>query len=1102
MFTNLNNRAWLPISTLAVLFFAFAPPAPAAIVLTGEVTPADPEGWLTRTSAKSYVGETAGNSGSVTISGASQAESTLCYLGFEAGATGTATVRGWSAEWVNHGSLCIGYGGEGELRVEGGATLTDQDGYLGYEPGSVGVATVTGSGSTWQQWSDLYVGYEGSGSLTVENGGEVIADTLFASVADLHGDGTINATKGAVLDADLRFDAAHPTETTVPFGSGGTLTVNGSEDDLGAGYCGNGTLTVAQGVSVTSTYGYLGYRDGAYGEATVTGTGSKWTTDRLFVGYEGSGTLTVENGGRVVTQSLYAAPDDLHGNGTITAGGAVLDVDLRFDAAHGAQNVFAFGNGGTLTVAPGEGKLGAGFRGDGSLIVADGVAIESKGGHLGFHEGSNGTASVSGAGSKWTCTQSLYVGYGGSAGLTIENGGELRTSSVYLGREVGSSGQITVSGAGSKWTDTNILYVGEKGNGTLTVKDGATVNGTLAIVGSYATSTGRIEVSGSGSQFILTHPYSPSLLMIGGGDGSLCVSDGGLIHSGLTHLYGTAVVSGEQSVWLNTDDLRVGGGSSLTVSDGACVAAKTLIASLEDIHGDGTITAAGALMDADFRFDAAHPTSNTLAFGDGGTLLLNPGSGMLGVGYYGDGTLTVAEGACITSEEGILGNFSGSHGVATVTGPGSQWTTSGPLNVGSNGKGTLTIAAGGRIDSDEGLIGASSEGNGAAMVSGADSLWTVSNGLYVGDSGSGELILQNGGDVNSRFGRLGNEPGGTGAATVSGPGSKWTNSSSLCVGYEGIGRLVVEAGAEVGSYYGCMGDEVGSSGVVIVRGPGAIWTNRGNLSVGLAGHGTLLIEDGGEVSNSQGDIGDYTGSNGSVVVCGLGSKWTNRNRLAVGDRGVGTVAVAAGGTVWANSVSVNSQSLLSIDIGYDSRLTVDDGTGSLDNDGIVRLTAGPLATAGSEHSPVAAGTWTGDGVYQALGGTWNETTHVFTVSETCSGLSGQTLTIDLSDCRRALIEDPITGRTAGVSFLAKTGSGNAFDLTATALTPVEIVDLDGSSRPEGLLIGGWDFTAAGSGYDPKTRSTYPLRSPPIWTATAFRSGATTEPHGPTLIPST
>ena len=77
----------------------------------------------------------------------------------------------------------------------------------------------------WTNSDSLYVGNYGSGTLTVADGGVITAGTLFASLGDLFGNGTIT-TKGAVLDTDLVFDSTHGLQQTFAFGTGGTLTLN------------------------------------------------------------------------------------------------------------------------------------------------------------------------------------------------------------------------------------------------------------------------------------------------------------------------------------------------------------------------------------------------------------------------------------------------------------------------------------------------------------------------------------------------------------------------------------------------------------------------------------------------------------------------------------------------------------------------------------------------------------------------------------------------------------------------------------------------------------------------------------------------------------
>ena len=59
----------------------------------------------------------------------------------------------------------------------------------------------------------------------------------------------------------------------------------------------------------------------------------------------------------------------------------------------------------------------------------------------------------------------------------------------YVGAVPGSDGTVTVTGAGSTWTNSGNLFVGGGGTGTLTVADGATVssvNGYVGICGSTA----------------------------------------------------------------------------------------------------------------------------------------------------------------------------------------------------------------------------------------------------------------------------------------------------------------------------------------------------------------------------------------------------------------------------------------------------------------------------------------------------------------------------------------------------------------------------------------------------------------------------------------
>ena len=221
-------------------------------------------------------------------------------------------------------------------------------------------------------------------------------------------------------------------------------------------------------------------------------------------------------------------------------------------------------------------------------------------------------------------------------------------------------------------------------------------------------------------------------------------------------------------------------------------------------------------------------------------------------------------------------------------------------------------------------------------------------------------------------------------------------------------------------------------GKVTVDGPGSKWTNSGDLSVGSNGNGSLNISEGGAVSNGNGYIGYSSSSKGNVMADGIGSTWTN-NSLYVGVSGTGMLNIAGGGAVAATSVSINSKSLLAIDVENDSLLNIGGGSGTITNKGTVRLLAGASAVAGTPYSPIAAGIWTGTGTYRAVGGKWNATSHTFAASAVQEIQPGVATSIVLDAIQRVMINDvgPDGSRwSAGVSFVPSSGTAT---VTASAI---------------------------------------------------------------------
>jgi fibronectin-binding autotransporter adhesin len=468
-----------------------------------------------------------------------------------------------------------------------------------------------------------------------------------------------------------------------------------------------------------------------------------------------------------------------------------------------------------------------GYIADGTLSIDLGSLLSRSKGYLGYNVGCTGTATVIGTGSKWTNSHYLYAGYDGIGTLNIQAGGQVSNYDGYLGYNSGSTGTATVTGTGSTWNSGILLAVGDSDDGTLNIEAGGQVS-------NYRGYLGSTEYGSTG----------------------------------------TATISGTGSTWINSGDLSVGGyygSGTLTVSDGGLVTTKTLYASLSDLFGNGTITVKGAVLDADVVFDGTHGPTPALAFGTGGTLNLNmTGTGSLGVGYKGTGTLRIADGLTIASSFGYLSYYSSSTGTATVTGTGSKWTNNGDLYIGLRGSGTLNIEAGGQVSTPTGYLGYNSGSTGIAMVTGTGSNWNNSSTFYVGEYGTGIVYIGSSWQVCNSDGYLGHYSGSVGIAVLNDINSKWTNSSVLFIGDWGNGTLDIEAGEQIcnNSY---LGRNPGSTGTVYLNGSGSRWTNNGNLYIGFAGTGTLSMYDSvldvknGKIQIGGGESGEFDITSGLVI---------------------------------------------------------------------------------------------------------------------------------------------------------------------------------------------------------------------------------------------
>ena len=291
------------------------------------------------------------------------------------------------------------------------------------------------------------------------------------------------------------------------------------------------------------------------------------------------------------------------------------------------------------------------------------------------------------------------------------------------------------------------------------------------------------------------------------------------------------------------------------------------------------------------------------------------GPGGLSVGGSGDGTLNVTAGALVVGAyPAYVGRNAGSTGDVTVNGGGSTWTAYGDLFVGYHGTGMLSITGGGQVLSSQPTHIGSYVGYSGGIHRYGERRWrgviVGSGGLIVGYQAAGTLNITAGGQVKSGGdygeGFIGDYAAGT--VTVDGVGSKWTVNKVMQVGYAGNGNLSITGGGEVDANFDVFMAAFGgsSSGSATITGTGSKWMINGDLSVGFDGPGTLVVMDGGQVTDSYAFLDSAVGSS-SASVAGPDSKWTNTGDLSIGvNSGDGTLDINSGGQVSDNNAYMGS----------------------------------------------------------------------------------------------------------------------------------------------------------------------------------------------------
>lgn len=373
-----------------------------------------------------------------------------------------------------------------------------------------------------------------------------------------------------------------------------------------------------------------------------------------------------------------------------------------------------------------------------------------------------------------------------------------------------------------------------------------------------------------------------------------------------------------------------------------------------------------------------------------------PNPGEFRVGDLNDGTLTIQNGALVSSVRGIIGNGVGADGFATVTGTNSKWINSERMLIGINGGGNLTVSAGGRVENSFARLGEKAGSTGTVLVTGANSTWASSGDLFVGNLGNGSLTISSGGTASSvGTSRIADTASTTGSVTLTGAGSTWTNTGLVLVGNNGTGSLSLASGAQVTTTTMTLANIAGSSGTVQLDGTAGsqavLATGRLNAGSGTAlfnwnggilratatrtdflldfGVGEIDVQAGGAFLDSNGfDIGSNSAlvGAGGLVKSGAGMFTYTGSALLFGVTSIngGGMTIGAGGSYFPSGVGVgrdagttgtlrvtgtgavlNGGNFITVGDGLNST-----GTLTVDGGGLVRMSSGARLTVGWQNA--------------------------------------------------------------------------------------------------------------------------------------------------------
>jgi T5SS/PEP-CTERM-associated repeat protein len=469
------------------------------------------------------------------------------------------------------------------LVVTNGATVSSTDiTFVGANAtANSNLLVVTGQGSRWSSSRDLRIGDSGSCN----------------QVSILDGAVIYSAT------AELGYVTGGSNNLMLVSGPGSRWTNNGY---LQWGHGPGSQLVVSNGGSVVNQDATIW--DG--GRASISGTGSVWSSDSLFLGYVSTtfpaSQLFVTGGGAISNTVNFSIGFQSHSNSAVIADpGSVLRIRM--------------------------GLILGSYGGNGNqLIISNGAMASAMGTSIANGSSMNQRMIVTGLGTLLTNQNDFYIGQVGTSNvLWVLDGGALANGTGYIG---GSSGfnQVLISGTNSLWMNRAELYVGySSARNQLVVSNGATVCDANGFLGYNSnTHSNTVVVTSTGSLWT-----NSSSLTVGtnGSFNQLFVTNGGAVVSGTTYIgsggaasFSNRVVVVDTGSVLTTSNLFIGipnrftTGNQLIVGTGAVLRANSLTIGSSDV-----------------------PLANSLGINGGTVIITNPSlSGTLLISNYGTVSLT------------------------------------------------------------------------------------------------------------------------------------------------------------------------------------------------------------------------------------------------------------------------------------------------------------------------------------------------------------------------------------------------------------------------------------------------------------------------------